>query len=310
MACKPDSVATRVADGHSSGPAVADGLVQPTRIARAGEALGPCAPRDPYSALLLAGLAVPPTLPPARWALTPPFHPCPAAEARRAVCSLWRFPSGHPGRALPAAISPWSPDFPRPLQAAAVRPSARAPLMWEAARGQRKPRAPPGRPPRARARSPTGASAAAPPRAPPPSRRPARRSRRPRPPRRRPASRRRPARAAVRRRRPGRRGRGGASRTSAPGRPCGPGAMSEWAMTPAGGIDQRARMRVEQALERRHLRLGERREAGERAGVGELDADRARVDVAAARPSRRRRRARRASPRRPARQTRPSSAIR
>ena len=57
---------------------------------------------------------MPPALPPARWALTPPFHPCPTAQGLRAVCSLWRFPSGHPGRALPAAVSPWSPDFPRP----------------------------------------------------------------------------------------------------------------------------------------------------------------------------------------------------
>ena len=56
-------------------------------------------------------------------------------------------------------------------------------------------------------------------------------------------------------------------------------------MTPAGGIAQRASDRVEQRLERGHLRLGERREVGERPGVGELDADRARVDVAAARPA-------------------------
>jgi hypothetical protein len=31
-----------------------------------------------------------------------------------AVCSLWRYPWGHPRRALPAAMSSWSPDFPRP----------------------------------------------------------------------------------------------------------------------------------------------------------------------------------------------------
>ena len=29
-----------------------------------------------------------------------------------AVSSLWRFPSGCPGRALPGAIASWSPDFP------------------------------------------------------------------------------------------------------------------------------------------------------------------------------------------------------
>ncbi len=67
--------------------------------------------RNPYSVLLLAGLAVPPPLLEARWALTPPFHPYPPAN-RKAVCFLWRYPWGRPRRALPAAMSPWSPDFP------------------------------------------------------------------------------------------------------------------------------------------------------------------------------------------------------
>ena len=30
-----------------------------------------------------------------------------------AVCSLWRCPSGFPGRALPGTVALWSPDFPR-----------------------------------------------------------------------------------------------------------------------------------------------------------------------------------------------------
>jgi len=34
-------------------------------------------PRSPYSVLLPVGFTVPRTLPPARWALTPPFHPYP-----------------------------------------------------------------------------------------------------------------------------------------------------------------------------------------------------------------------------------------
>ena len=76
--------------------------------------------------------------------------------------------------------------------------------------------------------------------------------------------------------------------------------MSECAITRAGRMPQRAAIAVEQRLERRHLRLGERREAVERPGVGELDADRARVDVARRSPRRRRRRARPAPPRRPA----------
>jgi len=29
--------------------------------------------------------------------------------------SLWRFPSGFPGRALPGTVVLWSPDFPRHL---------------------------------------------------------------------------------------------------------------------------------------------------------------------------------------------------
>ncbi len=35
---------------------------------------------------------------------------------RPAVCSLWRFPSGCPGRALPGTVVLWSPDFPRGLR--------------------------------------------------------------------------------------------------------------------------------------------------------------------------------------------------
>jgi len=41
------------------------------------------------------------------------------------VSSLWRFPSGCPGRALPGTAASWSPDFPRRLPAAAIQPSAR-----------------------------------------------------------------------------------------------------------------------------------------------------------------------------------------
>src|SRR5688572_5894157 len=42
--------------------------------------------RDPYSVLLLAGLAVQSLLPATRWALTPPFHPYPSCERRFAFC--------------------------------------------------------------------------------------------------------------------------------------------------------------------------------------------------------------------------------
>ncbi len=64
-------------------------------------------------------------LPRTRCALTAPFHPyllrqgsggprpC-GASAEQGVCFLWRCPWDRSRRALPAALSPWSPDFPRP----------------------------------------------------------------------------------------------------------------------------------------------------------------------------------------------------
>jgi len=63
-----------------------------------------CALRHPYSVLLPVGFTVPLPLPVARWALTPPFHPYPAASSPAkpacrgrqsgggAVCFLWHFP--------------------------------------------------------------------------------------------------------------------------------------------------------------------------------------------------------------------------
>ncbi len=109
MACKPDSVQGQgPLDGHSSGPAVTARFLRPTRNTRLEQPRRNVF-RVSYSTLLPAGLAVPPALPRARWALTPPFHHC---LRRQAVCSLWRFPSGLPGRALPGAVAPWSPDFP------------------------------------------------------------------------------------------------------------------------------------------------------------------------------------------------------
>ena len=107
--------------GHSSGPAIAGRFSRPTRTARAGEALPKheARARRPYSVLLQAGLAMPSLSPGPRWALTPPFHPCPRPRAK-AVCFLWRYPWDRSRRALPAALSLWSPDFPR--RASAPRP--------------------------------------------------------------------------------------------------------------------------------------------------------------------------------------------
>ena len=105
-ACKPNSVsppprlaARRRGDNHSSRPAITHRLKRPTRwpfaSARAmanrhspgdGGTDGPSVERrhrirgdvltPPYLALLRAGFCLPPTLPPARCALTAPFHHC------------------------------------------------------------------------------------------------------------------------------------------------------------------------------------------------------------------------------------------
>ncbi len=57
-----------------------------------------------------------------RGALLP--HPFTLAFGEpKAVCFLWRFPWGRPRRTLSGAVSPWSPDFPPPVKAAAIRPT-------------------------------------------------------------------------------------------------------------------------------------------------------------------------------------------
>src|SRR5690606_5370630 len=61
--------------GHSSWTGVAAGLTQPTRTVSWKQPRGLPLNR-PYSVLLPVGFALPLLLPVARWALTPPFHPC------------------------------------------------------------------------------------------------------------------------------------------------------------------------------------------------------------------------------------------
>jgi len=58
-------------------------------------------PPFPCSVLHHAGFAVPPWLPVARWALTPPFHPCLCPRGPSAVCFLLHFPSGSLATAVP-----------------------------------------------------------------------------------------------------------------------------------------------------------------------------------------------------------------
>ncbi len=93
--CHPDShqdaLGTHKRGDHSSRSRIAPGLQQPTRGSqpralssappfvrrselRASIRAGPALPS--YLALLHAGFSVPRVLPPGRWALTPPFHPC------------------------------------------------------------------------------------------------------------------------------------------------------------------------------------------------------------------------------------------
>ena len=108
MACKPGSVLASARDGHSSGTLVAERLARPTRTAA-----GNCHCR-PYLVLLPVGLAVPPSLPKARCALTAPFQPCPDRNPT-AVCFLLRFPWSRLRRTLSGTVFPWSPDFPPPF---------------------------------------------------------------------------------------------------------------------------------------------------------------------------------------------------
>ena len=86
-------------------------------------------PRRPYSALLPVGFALPLPLPETRCALTAPFHPYSGARPGRYVlCGT--FPETSPRRSgetlrrtLSGTVSPWSPDFPLRLRAAAARPT-------------------------------------------------------------------------------------------------------------------------------------------------------------------------------------------
>ena len=70
-------------DDHSSSPAIAGGIKQPTRKLRTGRPS-----MLPYLALLRAGFCLPPVLPRARCALTAPFHhyrPSPLRASARQV---------------------------------------------------------------------------------------------------------------------------------------------------------------------------------------------------------------------------------
>jgi len=105
---------------HSSCPAITGRIQRPTRRLRTGRPQAP-----PYLVLLRAGFCLPPTLRPARCALTAPFHPylsthpygvrsrqaslaCPERAPKGRVEGRYVFcatsPSGYPARALPGAL--------------------------------------------------------------------------------------------------------------------------------------------------------------------------------------------------------------
>ena len=110
-------------DGHSSGMPVAGRLKQPTRATRPAD--GPrasCEGASPYSVLLPAGLALPPTSPPTRCALTSPFHPYRPGGRRFAFCGA--FPGVAPAGRYPAPCPRGARTFLRP-KAAAVQPADR-----------------------------------------------------------------------------------------------------------------------------------------------------------------------------------------
>ena len=129
--CKPGSVrpCRHERDGHSSGTPVAVRLARPTRTAggnargRRRRGIAPTArPSVPIRSCSRWGLPCRPRYR-RRGALLP--HPFTlAGRPRPAVCSLWHFPWGHPRRALPGTVFPWSPDFPPPAQSR-ERPSDR-----------------------------------------------------------------------------------------------------------------------------------------------------------------------------------------
>ena len=111
-ACKPGFVPPRKdGDDHSSGPSIAERFSRPTRTSRA---VSP-ARRTPHDVPIWScsrrGLPCRPCRQVRGGLLPHPFTL--AAREREAVCFLWRYPSGRPGRKLSAAFSPWSPDFPR-----------------------------------------------------------------------------------------------------------------------------------------------------------------------------------------------------
>ena len=128
----PSSLRTTASDDHSSRPAIARGLERPTRWLRTGRPRTP-----PYLALLRAGFCLPPTLPPARCALTAPFHPYPSTRrlraSLRAVFFLCHWSVRLPCPGITRRTALWSSDFPLPPALRGEPRFPKAAIVWPAA---------------------------------------------------------------------------------------------------------------------------------------------------------------------------------
>ena len=107
---------------------------------RGGASATPKRSAGPYSVLLQAGLAVPPSLRSGRWALTPPFHPCRTGVRRFDFCGAVPEPANRPAGISPAPCLHGARTFlscrVSPLAAAAARPSDASSHHEKGRRGQ------------------------------------------------------------------------------------------------------------------------------------------------------------------------------
>ena len=141
-ACKPGSVWPASADATAihlgrllPGPSRNQPGQPAWKPAWSGLTSGPCCP---YSVLLPVGFTVPPLLPAARWALTPPFHSYPGKPGRFAFCGT--FPEVALAGCYPAPCFHGARTFLScglsALAAAAVRPTGACGLKWLSGAGQ------------------------------------------------------------------------------------------------------------------------------------------------------------------------------
>ena len=127
----PEGITRGAMDGHSSGTPVTERLARPTRTVGAETRLPRrTMARRPYSVLLPVGFTLPPTLPPARCALTAPFHPYPPMSrgaTAGGLLSVALIPGVAPAGHYPAPCFRGARTFLSPIaREATVQPSDRA----------------------------------------------------------------------------------------------------------------------------------------------------------------------------------------